>query len=47
MDEDRPDEPIVERVDRPDGRYILYFSWPRPADDREPAASAAEEDADE
>lgn len=22
-----PLEPEVERVERPDGRYVLYFSW--------------------
>ena len=33
MSEDAPAEPLVERVERPDGRYILYFSWPE-----EPAA---------
>ena len=26
--EDGPLEPQVERVEMPDGRYILYFSWP-------------------
>jgi hypothetical protein len=47
MDEDRPDEPIVERVERADGRYILYFSWRPPADQPEAGASAADEDAHE
>jgi hypothetical protein len=28
MDDERPAEPVVERVARPDGRYLLYFSWP-------------------
>ena len=28
MSEDGPAEPQVERVEMPDGRYILYFSWP-------------------
>jgi hypothetical protein len=28
MEQDPPREPTVERVEREDGRYILYFSWP-------------------
>jgi hypothetical protein len=28
MDDERPGEPNVERVELPDGRYVLYFSWP-------------------
>jgi len=28
MDDTPPPEPRVERVDMPDGRYLLYFSWP-------------------
>lgn len=51
MDDERPPEPSVERVERHDGRYILYFSWPAgssPADSspaEQPAedASAADE----
>ena len=46
MDDDRPLEPTVERVDRPDGRYVLYFSWPQEPPVSEPAAepvSAADE----
>ena len=46
MNDERPPEPTVERVERPDGRYVLYFSWPeeppvsaRPA---EPASAADE-----
>jgi hypothetical protein len=23
----------VERVDRDDGRYLLYYTWPRPTDE--------------
>jgi hypothetical protein len=29
MDQEPPREPTVERVERADGRYILYFSWPQ------------------
>ena len=28
MDDTPPPEPTVDRVDKPDGRYVLYFSWP-------------------
>ena len=38
-DDERPPEPTVERVERPDGRYVLYFSWPD--DSIEPPATAA------
>lgn len=45
MDEP-PASPSVERVERPDGRYVLYFSWPdEPAVDD--GASEAETDEDE
>lgn len=27
MEDERASEPIVERVERTDGRYVLYFSW--------------------
>ena len=46
MDDDRPAEPTVERVEKPDGRYVLYYSWPEePAESEPPAepASAADE----
>jgi hypothetical protein len=26
-EDERPADPLVERVDREDGRYLLYFSW--------------------
>jgi hypothetical protein len=28
MEQEPPREPIVERVERADGRYVIYFSWP-------------------
>lgn len=32
----------VELVERDDGRYLLYYSWPEPAgDDAEPAVQPA------
>jgi hypothetical protein len=46
MDDDRPSQPTVERVEKPDGRYALYFSWPEePAESRPPEEpeSAADE----
>ena len=52
MDDAPPPEPRVERVDMPDGRYLLYFSWPdepvateRPqrATQPEPPAGGADE----
>lgn len=30
-DDAPPVEPRVERVEKDDGRYILYFSWPEAA----------------
>lgn len=41
MDDERPPEPIVERVERPDGRYVLYFSWPDDPPVSEPPAEPA------
>jgi hypothetical protein len=46
MDDDRPPEPTVERVEKPDGRYILYFSWSEDASDSE-ASTDPSNDADE
>jgi hypothetical protein len=45
MDDDRPPEPTVERVEKPDGRYILYFSWPEDqAEDEAPTDRPGEAD---
>jgi hypothetical protein len=49
MDDTLPPEPSVERVERADGRYLLYFSWP---DDSAPASppdrpELRDDDADE
>ena len=41
MDDERPPEPTVERVERPDGRYVLYFSWPEEPPVSEPPADSA------
>jgi hypothetical protein len=41
MDDERPAEPAVERVERPDGRYVLYFSWPAEPPVGEPPADPA------
>jgi hypothetical protein len=41
MDDDRPSEPTIERVEKPDGRYVLYFSWPDDPPVNEPAAEPA------
>jgi hypothetical protein len=27
-DDEPPAEPRVDRIEKADGRYILYFSWP-------------------
>jgi hypothetical protein len=45
MDDDRPTAPTVERVEKPDGRYILYFSWPgEPAEGEAPADPRSDAD---
>lgn len=44
MDDEPPREPTVERVDRSDGRYVLYFSWPEAQAEPEPATRGAEVD---
>jgi len=31
-DDDPFHDLVVERVDRDDGRYLLYYSWPRSTD---------------
>lgn len=36
-----PLEPEVERVERPDGRYVLYFSWREADGADEPREEAA------
>ena len=41
MDDERLPEPTMERVDRPDGRYVLYFSWPDEPPAIEPPADPA------
>jgi hypothetical protein len=41
MDDDLPSEPAVERVEKPDGRYVLYFSWPDETPVDEPSAEPA------
>lgn len=45
MDAPAQDDPLrtmtVERVTRPDGRYLLYFSWRAP--DEQPIGSDAPE----
>jgi hypothetical protein len=41
MDDDRPSEPTIERVEKPDGRYVLYFSWPDDPPPNEPTAEPA------
>lgn len=47
VSEAAPPEPEVERVERPDGRYVLYFSWPEAANDETPIAAVDAEDAHE
>lgn len=37
---------VVDRVDRPDGRYVLYYSWP-PADVADTATHSALREAPE
>jgi hypothetical protein len=37
---------VVDRVDRPDGRYVLYYRWP-PADVADTAAHSALSEAEE
>ena len=39
MDDELPPEPTVERVEHPDGRYALYFSWPDEPPVSEPSVS--------
>ena len=41
MDEERPPEPRVERVEKPDGRYVLYFSWAEEQPTNEPPADVS------
>lgn len=50
MHPDAPDDPLrtmmVDRVERSDGRYLIYYSWPAadspaPEDPPDPAAEAA------
>ncbi len=46
MDDERPSEPMVERITREDGRYLLYFTWPdepMPAERSEPPERDANE----
>ena len=38
MDDEQPPEPTVERVERPDGRYVIYFSWPDDPPSGEPSS---------
>ena len=41
--DDQPQaEPLVERVEKPDGRYVLYFSWPE-----DPSSAARERHRDD
>lgn len=47
MTEGDPPEPRVERVERPDGRYVIYFSWPDDDAGETPEAAGGGEDADE
>lgn len=41
MTDDGPIEPLVERVERPDGRYVLYFSWEAAAREARPEPEPA------
>jgi hypothetical protein len=46
MDDERSAEPVVERVEMPDGRYLLYFSWPdepAPTQPPEPPSGGVDE----
>jgi hypothetical protein len=47
MDQDPPREPILERVERADGRYVLYYAWPEADADPEAAVPDADPANDE
>jgi hypothetical protein len=47
MTEVGPVEPVVERIEQPDGRYVLYFSWPSVLATDEVTDVPDEPDADE
>ena len=39
--DDTVPEPTVEREETPDGRYVLYFSWPDEPPDRAAGKASA------
>jgi hypothetical protein len=45
QEDERPADAIVERVEREDGRYLLYFSWPEtlPSPQAKPPVATADE----
>ena len=48
MDADPPEGATIEREEREDGRYVLYYSWPsEPGPAASPAPPPAERPGDE